>query len=263
MEGLHPIVVVLLGLIVGSFLNVVAYRLPRGQSVVMPRSHCTNCGRILPWYENIPLLSFILLMGRCRRCRKPIALQYPIIEALTAFLSYLTYWKFGISLLSLLYFVTLITPLIAISAIDLKYQIIPDVITLPGIAAGLGVSLMEFGPSMETLLRSFWGTVAGGGTLLAVGWLYEKTRKREGLGMGDVKLAAMLGAFFGWKGVFLILLLSSLLGSVVGLFFIVVFRKGLKFALPYGPFLSTGAIANLFFGPELLNLYLDATLKLY
>ena len=247
----------LLGLVVGSFLNVVIYRLPRALSVVTPRSHCPRCGTTVRWFDNIPLLSFLLLGGRCRSCHAAISWQYPLVELITGSLAFALSLKFGASGAALLYFFLLVCPLVAISFIDLHHKIIPDLLSLPGMATGLITQLVLKGVSWQTLFNVLGGILAGGGTLYLIGWLYEKTRHREGLGMGDVKLAAMFGAFFGWKAVFLILLLSSFIGSVVGLGFILIRRKGLQFEIPYGPFLSAGAIFYLFWGPKLITLYLD------
>ena len=247
----------LFGLLVGSFLNVVILRLPQGQSVVLPRSFCPSCGRFLRWYDNIPLLSFAILGGECRFCKKAISWQYPLVEILTGLLSLVTFWKFGM-IPYLLNFLLLICPLIALSFIDLRHRILPDLITLPGIAAGLLVSLVDGEFRLASLFPSLLGILAGGGTLFLIAWIYEKTRRQEGIGMGDVKLAAMLGGFFGWKGVFLTLFLSSLAGSLVGLILIVILRKGLKYAIPFGPFLALGGLVNLYFGRELIWFYLRA-----
>ncbi len=252
MSLLWTIFTILFGLSVGSFLNVVIYRLPRGQSIVIPRSFCPQCGRFVRWFDNIPLLSFLILHGKCRSCQKPISWQYPLVELLTGGLAVATLVKLGPSVIALLYFLLLVSPLIAITFIDLRHQIIPDVISLPGIGAGLLVT-------QQTVVDSLLGLAVGSFLLFAVGWAYEKTRKREGLGMGYVKLAAMLGAFFGWKGVLLILLLSSLSGSLVGLLLILIWGKGMKFAIPFGPFLALGALLHFFCGPQLIEIYLRFT----
>lgn len=250
----------LFGLILGSFLNVVIYRLPRGQSIVKPRSHCPQCGRFIPGYDNIPVLSFLWLRGRCRVCKKRISVQYPVVEIVTSVLSLMIYWKFGGGLPYLFYFLFLAAPLVAITFIDLEHKIIPDVLTLPGIGLGfLSALLLTGGPLTDSVLKSFWGFLAGGGALFLVSWTYEKLRHQEGIGGGDIKLAAMLGAFFGWKGAFLVLFFSSLLGSIAGLLLITLFRKGLKFAVPYGPFLAMGALLYLFCGEEIVRRYLEFT----
>lgn len=254
----------LLGLAVGSFLNVCIYRLPRGRSVVVPRSHCPHCGRFLSWYENIPLFSFLFLGGHCRRCRKRISLRYPLVELLTGAFSVFVYWKFGMGLAYVFYFLLFTAPLIAITFIDLEHRIIPDVLSLTGIPSGILATLLLSGEApMASLLFSIKGILAGGGSLFLVSWAYEKLRHQEGIGGGDVKLAAMLGAFFGWKGVFTTLLLSSLFGSLIGVTIMIVSRKNLKLAIPFGPFLAAGALLHLFYGKTLLQWYLGLTTKLY
>lgn len=255
---------VLFGLILGSFLNVCIYRLPRGQSVVVPRSFCPNCGKFIRWFDNIPLASFLWLKGRCRSCRGKISLRYPLVELLTGFFSLAVLLKFGSGLPYLFYFPLLIAPLIVVTFIDLEHLLIPDRISLPGIAAGLlSAALLSPLSLMPSLLQSLIGILAGGGTLFLVSWFYEKLRHQQGIGGGDVKLAAMLGAFFGWKGIFLVLFLSSLLGSVTGLLLMVLFRRGLKTVIPYGPFLAAGAILYLFYGEKIIAWYLGWTHQLY
>lgn len=254
----------LFGLVLGSFLNVVIYRYPRGQSIITPRSHCTRCRRSIRWYDNIPLASYLLLRGKCRFCRKPIPFRYPLVEILTGLFSLLVYLKFGCGLPYFFYFLLLVAPLIAIAFIDLDHMIIPDLLSLSGIPAGILATVFLSGlPLSESLLRSFFGILAGGITLFLVSWGYEKLRHQEGIGGGDIKLAAMLGAFFGWKGVFAVLFFSSLLGSLTGLFLIAFRRKGIRTAIPYGPFLAAGALLNLFFGNEIIHWYVGLTTKLY
>lgn len=254
----------LLGVIIGSFLNVCIYRLPQRLSVVTPRSHCPQCGRFVPWYDNIPLLSYLLLRGRCRSCKKHISLRYPLVEALAGVLSALVVLKFGINWAYVFYFLLLAAPLIVVAFIDLEHRIIPDAITLPGIAiGGLSVLVLSGLSPVAALLKSLWGILAGGGSLLLIAWLYQALRKHEGLGGGDIKLAAMLGAFFGWKGVVVILFLASLLGSLTGIVLLIARRGQGTTPIPFGPFLAAGALIQLFVGSELLHWYLNATYKLY
>ncbi len=257
MTSLFGFYVILFGLILGSFLNVCIYRLPRSQSIVVPRSYCPQCGRFIRWYDNVPVLSFLLLKGQCRNCHQPIPLQYPLVELLTGALSFLVSLKFGGGRAYFLYFFLLTAPLIVVTFIDLEHQIIPDVISLPGIGAGiLSVLLTTHQPLMESFIFSFTGILVGGGSLFLVSWIYEKLRHQEGIGGGDIKLAAMLGAFFGWKGILTILFFSSLLGSLLGVTFLLVSRKGLKTIIPYGPFLATGAFLYLLYGKEIISWYL-------
>ncbi len=186
------------------------------------------------------------------------------MEILTGLLSLAVFLKFQKPLPYLFYFLLLGAPLIVMTFIDLRLKVLPDVLTLPGIAAGIAASLFlsDLSP-VQALLKSFFGILAGGGTLLVVSWVYEKVRGQEGIGGGDVKLVAMLGAFFGWKETFFILFLSSFLGSIVGIFLLIILRRGLRFAIPYGPFLAGAALVYLFFGPQLVERYLALTTKLY
>ncbi|MBI4196343.1 MAG: prepilin peptidase [Deltaproteobacteria bacterium] len=263
MPPLLIFLLVLFGLSIGSFLNVVIARLPKQQSIVVPRSHCPDCGLSLHWYDNIPLLSYLLLGGHCRFCKKPISFRYPLVELISGFLIFLLYLQFGDVKIVLLYFLFLASPLIAITFIDLSHKVIPNVISLPGIPAGLLVSLLIYGFQVEILWRSLIGMAAGGGLLFLIAWLYEKLRRREGIGMGDVKLITMLGAFLGWKGVFFVLMISSLLGSLTGLVMMVVSRKNLQYEIPYGPFLAAAALLYLFIGQEMIHFYFEVTSHLY
>ncbi len=264
MDSLLSVYSIALGLLIGSFLNVLIYRLPRNESVVGPRSKCPGCGRLVRWYDNVPLLSFLFLQGRCRDCHSVISIRYPIVEAITAVFSFLVWQKFHAPLPYLYYFLLFTAPLLTVTFIDLEHRIIPDVISLPGIVAGFAVSLLVAETSLKkAALDSFLGILAGGGSLFLVSWFYEKIRHQEGIGGGDVKLAAMIGAFLGWKGILLVLLLSSFLGSLVGIVVMILFRKDLKLALPFGPFLAAGALIQLFCGAELIHWYLGLTTKLY
>lgn len=264
MPGAFALAALFFGLVLGSFLNVCIYRIPRRQSVIVPRSYCPECGRFIRWYDNVPVLSYLWLWGRCRFCRKRISLQYPLVELLTGLLSLGVYLKFGGVLPYLFYFLLLAAPLVTVTFIDLRHRILPDVLTLPGIAAGVLATLLLSGLApVSALLRSLFGILAGGGILFLVSWVYEKIRHQEGIGGGDVKLAAMLGAFFGWKEIFLILFLSSLLGSIAGVILLALFKKGLRFAIPYGPFLAGAALITLFLGAEIVRWYLGLTSILY
>ena len=248
----------LLGLIIGSFLNVVIVRLPQGLSVAAPRSFCPQCKATVAWYDNIPLLSYAFLLGKCRQCHDKISFRYPVVELLTAVLSMATYRHFGETIPYLLYFLFLVAPLVAVVFIDLDHQIIPDVISLPGIVLGVVIRWMTALPweKNEVLINSLWGILVGGGFLFSVAFLYEKIKEGEGLGGGDVKLAAMFGAFFGWQGILFILLTSSILGSLFGVLLIVSRKGDLQVALPFGPFLALAALVYLYFGPPIIGWYL-------
>ena len=243
---------IIFGALIGSFLNVCISRLPREESIVTPGSHCPQCKTPIRFYDNIPLLSYLLLGGKCRNCHNPISLQYPLVEGITAGMSLLLFLRFGPTLSYLVYF-CFVAGLIVITVIDLYHQIIPDVISLPGIIAGLLGALVI---PQVTFLNSIAGALLGGGSLFAVATLYQWVFKREGMGGGDVKLLAMIGAFLGWKAVILTILLSSLIGSVIGIAIMVVKGKDFKYAIPFGPFLSLGAVIALFYGEALIQWYL-------
>ena len=236
----------------GSFLNVCIIRLPKEESIVAPGSHCPQCKKPIKFYDNIPLVSYLLLRGRCRYCHSPISIQYPLVEGITALGSLILFMKFGPSLSYLIYF-AFVAALIVITVIDLYHQIIPDVISLPGIGVGLLASLVI--PQI-TFLNSLIGILLGGGSLFLVATVYQWLFKREGMGGGDVKLLAMIGAFLGWKAVILTILLSSLIGSITGIIVMVSKGKDFKYAIPFGPFLSLGAVIALFYGPSLIKWYL-------
>jgi leader peptidase (prepilin peptidase) / N-methyltransferase len=241
----------LLGLSLGSFLNVCIHRIPLKQSILHPPSSCPHCGERIRFYDNIPLLSFLFLMGKCRHCRHPISLRYPIVESLIALLSLFLFTTYGISfqyLLLLLFAGTLVT----ISFIDLDHRIIPDVLSLPGVAAGWAVSLF---PWSVYWLDSLIGTLAGGGSLYLVAIAYERITGREGMGGGDIKLLAMIGAWMGWQALPLIVLVASLTGAVIGMVFILCAGEGYRFRIPFGPFLSLGTLLYLFFGRDLTRWY--------
>jgi len=238
------------GAAVGSFLNVLIFRIPEGQSIVLPSSHCPKCGRAIRVYDNIPIISYLILRGECRDCHEKISMQYPIVEAITAIMSLLLFLKFGLSFKYLSSFI-FTCALIVITFIDLRHQIIPDVISLPGIPVFffLAVFFMNL-----TVWESLLGILIGGGCLFAIAFLYEIITKREGMGGGDIKLLAMLGAFLGWKSLFFILFVSSLVGAVVGVSAMIIKGQDMKYAVPFGPFLSIAAVAYLFVGADVIKL---------
>jgi len=242
----------LFGLIVGSFLNVCIYRLPRRLSIVWPASRCTSCGRALQWYENIPVLSYLALRGHCRTCRAPISIVYPVIEIVTAIMFLAMFARFG---LQPLLAVRLVfgCAMIVLLVIDLEHRILPNAITLPGIVVGLAASLVFPPPGW---LDSLVGAVAGAGVLYAIAELYLLARHEEGLGMGDVKMLGMIGAFLGWKLMLLTMVTASLLGSAVGLAVIAARKGGMRSALPFGTFLAIGALVAAVVGDVILDWYL-------
>jgi leader peptidase (prepilin peptidase) / N-methyltransferase len=239
------------GAVAGSFLNVLIYRLPLGRSVVWPSSACPHCGRELTWYENVPVFSYLALRARCRTCRGSISVRYPLVEALTAAMFAAAWWYYGpgVLLASRLVFGC---ALVVLFAIDLEHHLLPNAITLPGIVAGFGFSLFTE-PGWQA---SIIGALAGGGALFAIAEAYYRVRHEEGLGMGDVKMLAMIGAFLGWKLALVTLMMASLAGSFAGLVLIVSKRGGMKYALPFGTFLALGAAAAATVGPTALAWYL-------
>ena len=243
---------VILGALIGSFLNVCICRLPREESIVTPGSHCPQCKNPIRFYDNIPVLSYVLLRGKCRHCGKPISMQYPVVEGVTALSSWVLFTTYGPSL-SYLFFFAFVAALIVITVIDLQHQIIPDVISIPGMGVGLLGSLIL---SHLSFLNSLGGLVLGGGSLFLVATIYQWLFKREGMGGGDVKLLGMIGAFLGWKAVILTILLSSLIGSLIGILVMVLKGKDFKYAIPFGPFLSLGAVLTLFYGEAIIRWYL-------
>ena len=243
---------IIFGAMVGSFLNVCILRLPKEESIIWPGSRCPHCKNPIQFYDNVPVISYFLLRGKCRYCKGSISLQYPLVEGITALCSLFLFMKFGPSLSYLTYF-AFVAALIVITVIDLYHQIIPDVISLPGIAVGLLLSLIN---PYITFFNSLIGILIGGGSLFLVATLYQWLFKREGMGGGDVKLLAMIGAFLGWKAVILTILLSSLIGSMAGIIIMVLKGKDFKYAIPFGPFLSLGAVISLFYGEEIVRWYL-------
>jgi leader peptidase (prepilin peptidase)/N-methyltransferase len=229
--------VALVGLVIGSFLNVCIYRLPRDQSVVWPASRCTACGREISWYENIPVLSWAALRGRCRTCGESISLMYPLIELLTAGVFVATYAVFGPAALFPIRAV-FGAAMIVLLVIDLQHQILPNEITLPGIVVGLAASVVAEPGWRDALI----GAAAGGGVLWLVAWGYERLRHQEGLGFGDVKMLAMIGAFLGWKLMLLTLVGASILGSLTAGVLMVSGRADWQSKLPLGTFLAVTAV---------------------
>ena len=236
--------VAVFGAAVGSFLNVCIWRLPEERSIVTPRSFCPVCSHSIRFYDNIPLLSYLLLWGQCRDCHTRIPWRYPLVEGLAGALALLLFWKYGLSVkfLAAFFFVSC---LIVITFIDMDHQIIPDIITLPGIPIFFlaAVFVMKV-PFYEAL----WGLLVGGGILYLIATVYAFLRKQEGMGGGDIKLLAMLGAFLGWKSLIFIILISSLTAAIVGITLMVLRGKDMQYAVPFGPFLSLAAIAYLFWG---------------
>ncbi|MFZ0483955.1 MAG: prepilin peptidase [Desulfobacterales bacterium] len=244
--------VFMFGLCIGSFLNVCIYRVPSSTSIINPsRSFCPQCNSTIQFYDNIPVLSYLWLRGRCRNCKAPISFRYPLVELMTGTLAIAILFKFGLTLEGAIYFVFM-SSLLVITFIDIDHKIIPDIISLPGIPIGLAASFVL--PAM-TFTSSLLGLLAGGGSLLLVAWTYSLITRKEGMGGGDIKLLGMIGAFVGWKGVIFTIFAASLTGTLVGMIVMLLKGKNLKFAIPFGPFLSIGAMSYVFFGEKVLIWY--------
>ena len=252
MSPLVTLAFALAGLVVGSFLNVCIHRIPRRESLVWPASHCTACNRPLAWFENVPIVSWLLLRGRCRTCSVRISSMYLIVELTTAVVFAGGVAVYGLSSL-LMVRLAFASALVVLFAIDLQHQILPNVITLPGVVAGFAASW--FLP--PGWLSSLIGAIAGGGILLAIAEAYYRVRGQEGLGMGDVKMLAMIGAFLGWPLMILTLVLASFAGSLVGVALLASRRGGMQAALPFGTFLALGALVAAVAGEPMLAWYLS------
>jgi leader peptidase (prepilin peptidase)/N-methyltransferase len=242
----------LFGAVVGSFLNVVILRLPDpDQSIAFPASHCPRCNTPLHWYENIPIASYLVLRGRCRTCGEKISIQYPLVELGMGLLSLFLLRQFGPEISYLVYFV-FVAALLPIIVIDIHHQIIPDLISLPGIVLGFIASF--FIPEI-TWQQSALGILLGGGVLYGIALTYYLLAKRDGMGGGDIKLLAMIGAFLGWQSLLFVVFFSSLTGSIIGIAAMFKQKKGGRTRIPFGPFLATSAMAWLFFRPQILQLW--------
>lgn len=249
---IYPIFACVFGMVVGSFLNVCICRMPKNESIVFPPSHCPGCSYQIRWYDNIPLVSYLLLKGKCRGCGAHISLQYPLVELLNGILSLFLFLRFGPTLAFAALFL-FCSALVVITFIDIEHQIIPDEISLPGIAVGFVLSFFLKGHSW---LNSLLGILLGGGSLLLVAYVYQRLTGKEGMGGGDIKLLAMMGAFLGWKAVPFIILASSLVGSLVGVSLMLIQKKDSKLAIPFGPYLAFGAVLYVFYGKPLILWYL-------
>jgi leader peptidase (prepilin peptidase) / N-methyltransferase len=245
----------LIGSLIGSFLNVCIYRIPRGLSIIRPSSRCPSCNNAIRPYDNVPIMSFLILRGRCRDCGDRIPFRYPAVETMNALFYVTVIWRFGIGW-HVPFLFLFCSAMIVITFIDLDYQIIPDAITLPGIPIGLiaGTFLLP-DPFVRAgslgFTNALIGLISGGGLFYAIAVL-----SRGGMGGGDIKMMAMVGTFMGWKSILLTTFAGSLLGSIVGIFLVVFRGRGRKTKIPFGPFLAFGALITLFFGQELLNVYL-------
>lgn len=241
------------GAIWGSFANVVIYRLPKEESVVLPPSHCQKCKAHVKWYDNIPIFSWLILRGRCRQCGEKFSIRYLFVELLTAFLFVLTYHYTGLTW-SLLENLIFVFGLIVCTFIDFDHMILPDEFTLSGIA--IGVIGAWLNPSRH-IMDAIIGVLAGGGFLWLMAYLYYLFTKQEGMGGGDIKLLAWIGAVLGWKAIPFVIMTSAITGSVIGLYMSRSQKKGLKTVIPYGPYLALGALLYLLGGQSIGLWYLS------
>jgi leader peptidase (prepilin peptidase)/N-methyltransferase len=241
-----------IGACFGSFANVLIYRIPKGESVVLPGSRCQSCGVPIRWFDNIPIFSWFLLRGKCRKCKASYSIRYALVELITATLFLFLFLRLGLSWTLLEYFIFTVMAVSA-SGIDLDHMILPDVFTLSGLGIALLGSLIN--PERQ-FLDSLLGFLAGGGFLWSVAYGYYLLRKEEGMGGGDIKLLAWIGALLGWKSIPFIILSSSLVGALFGLILMIQSKKGLKLAIPFGPYLVFGAYLFIFGGEELAQWYI-------
>ncbi len=250
--GIEIILLFILGLIVGSFSNVCIYRIPRNESIIYPASHCPKCRSKIKLVDNIPLLSFILLKGRCRNCKSKIAIQYPIVELLSGLIYLIIYLAYGLNVQTLIYII-LSSALIIIAFIDLNEQIVPDVISLPGIVIGF---ILSFFVPYISFINSALGVLVGGGIILIIGVAGSVIFKKEAMGGGDVKLAAMIGAFLGWRYIIISLFLGFFLGALAGIFLILSKIKSREDVIPFGPFIVLGSFITLLWGDKIISWYI-------
>jgi leader peptidase (prepilin peptidase)/N-methyltransferase len=270
--------ITIMGAVVGSFLNVVIHRVPRGESIVFPNSRCPSCSNAIRPYDNIPIVSYTMLRGRCRACRVPISIRYPAVELLTALLYLAVVLARGISVATIFDLVFL-TAIVALIFIDAEHMLLPNVITYPGIVLALVARLilpMLLGPTafddlpglstslfaglplwVSSLLAGVLGALVGGGSLWLVGWLWEKLRGVEAMGLGDVKMMFMVGAYLGWRLAVLTIFIGVFAGSLVGIGLVLYRReRNLQMLLPFGIFLGIGTIVALLMGTQIINWYL-------
>lgn len=258
------IFIFIFGALIGSFLNVCIYRIPQGLSIVRPASRCQSCGVPIKFYDNVPILSYMILLGRCRSCGVKLAVRYPVVELLNAVLYIAVFNRFGAgSPWVLLTYFTFVSALIVIFFIDIDHQIIPFSITVPGIVLSiiLGATILPDPFLRDELLGfipSIKGCLIGFGSFYLIGLFGGIIFKKEAMGGGDLYMMAMVGGFLGWKGVFLTAFIGSLIGSIVGIYLIAMKKKDWLSRIPFGPYLAVGALVSLFYGQDILMWYLYA-----
>ena len=256
-EQLLLFLIFMFGASAGSFYNVCIYRIPKKKSIVTPGSACPFCKKPIPFYFNIPVFSYFILRGKCRYCKHPFSPRYPLVEALTGVILIALYIKFGYSLTTIFWFV-FISILIIISFIDIDYQIIPDIFSLPGIV--IFSTACMFVPEFS-FIDSILGILLGGGILYLIAVIYYILKKTEGMGGGDIKLLAMIGAAIGWKGVIFTIFIGSLTGTIAGIIIMISSNViDIKLKIPFGPYLSIGAIIYIFFGQALIRWYFTTSI---
>jgi leader peptidase (prepilin peptidase)/N-methyltransferase len=255
-----------LGAIVGSFLNVIIHRYPREESIVFPPSHCPHCNAPIRWYDNVPILSYAVLRGRCRACRGTISPRYPLVELANALFYLAIYFQTGPTI-GFALVAAIVSMTIALIYVDAEIQILPDVIDLPGMVIGIAIGALGLGLSYPMLVLSqsltdaLIGAAIGAGVLIALIGAYWLIRRVEGMGQGDVKMLAMLGAVLGWRAIPAVLLLASVCGALIGVPLALRSGRGMQLPLPFGVFLGFAALAILFFGPTLWTWYLTLMLR--
>lgn len=257
-EVIKIFAVFILGVSIGSFLNVVIYRMPRDLSIVYPPSSCPVCKNRIKWYDNIPVISYLILKGKCRFCKTPIPVRYPVVELITGCAAVLSYLKFGFSVDFVFAFYFLCS-MIALSFIDFDFKIIPDEINYLGLLSGFVYAGMKSyqSSSFEPLINAIIGALVGSGFLFLIAYLYLKFRNIEGLGMGDVKLLAFIGSYTGWFGALFTIFFGSILGLLASLYFMKKEKDNnlMKLEIPFGPFLALAGSVYLFFGEKIYNFY--------
>ena len=252
MTDITPYLIVLLfGAVIGSFLNVCIYRLPREESVAWPASHCPSCRKSIAVYDNIPIVSYLLLRGHCRGCQSPISIRYPLVEAANAVGYVGVFWMFGFTPVAWAY-AALVSALIVVTGTDLSHTMIPDAVTLPGIVVGLLCAALIL---PITLMESLMGILVGGALLWFLAWISPYVFGKEGMGGGDIKLMAMVGAFIGWQPVLLAIMIGSFLGSVIGGALMISGVISRREPIPFGPFLAIGSLLALIFHQSLFEWY--------
>lgn len=239
----------LFGAAIGSFLNVVMFRLPKGISIISPHSFCPHCKKSIPWYENIPIVGYLYLGGKCSGCRKPISIHYPIIELLTGCLFLYLSISYGLGI-QFFFYIYFCCSLIIIAGIDLSYQIIPDIVSFPGIAIGLVFQLIT-----NNFILGLIGALFGGGLILLIRVIGGRAYKKEVMGMGDVYLTAMIGAFVGFPLIIASIFMAALSGAILGVIYVISTHQSRESPIPFGPFLGVGGIAVIVFNPQVIQFF--------